>query len=130
MWIPQFEVQVERARHRELERAPLALIARMDAREPVVRACSAEVRAAGIAPGDGSPRIAVRCPDAVLLPYDSRWYDHCYEELLAALDAVTPLIETQPLDAFYLDLSGLPQLSAHDPQGVAEAVRAVFPPHL
>ena len=130
VWLPQFAVRTERERRPDLGREPLVLVGRREGGEgeaPVVRACSTEALAAGLTIGGPAQSISQRCPRAVILPFDAHAYRQRYEVLLAALDALTPLIEVQPLEAFYLDLTGLAELDAEHPEQVADAVREVIP---
>jgi nucleotidyltransferase/DNA polymerase involved in DNA repair len=71
--------------------------------------------------------VPQRCPGAVVLPFDAPYYQQRYEELLVALDEISPAIEAQPPEVFYLDLTGLPYLDGEDPEGVLESVRVVIP---
>lgn len=132
VWLPRFAIRVERERRPQLAGEPVALVGRAegsDSEAPVVRACSAEAASAGLSLLSPAHSIAQRCPRAVILPYDAHYYRGRYDELLAALDAVSPLIETQPLEVFYLDLTGFFGLDAEHPERVAEAVRACIPEH-
>jgi len=121
-------------RRPELSGGPLALVGRVavDTRKTgeamIVHACSPEAQAAGLSPGTPAHMIPQRCPGAAILPFDSRYYTRCYEGLLEALDALSPEIEPQPLEVFYLDLAKLPHLRAEEPEQVGEAMRAVIPP--
>src|SRR5439155_16254760 len=128
VWLPSFAVWAERARRTDLPMGPLVLTGRLETGEAVVvRACSPEAAAAGLLPGMPAHSIPQRCPGAMILPFDARCYEGWYDALLEALDAVTPQIEAQPLEVFYLDLSGLPHLDPEDPEAVQEAVRAAIP---
>lgn len=132
VWLPRFAVCVERERRPQLAGRPVVLVGRAeegDSEAPVVRACSAEAAAAGLALHLPAQAIGGRCPHAVILPYDAHYYRGRYEELLTALDAVSPLIEAQPLEVFYLDLTGISGLDAEHPERVAEAVRECIPEH-
>jgi len=137
VWLPRFAVRVERERRPHLAGEPVALVGRAEeaaSETLVVRACSAEASSAGLALLSPAHSIAQRCSRAVILPYDEHYYRARYEELLAALDAVSPLIETRPLEVFYLDLTGFSHLDLEHPERVAEEVgRCVperFEPHV
>ncbi len=124
LWLPHFPVQVERERRPELAGRPLALMAE-SGRDPVLRACSPEALAAGLTPGLPAHEVPQRCPGVVLLPFAGRYYQARYDALIQALDAITPQIEVQPPETFYLDLSGIAGFSAPEP--VMAALRAVLP---
>ena len=133
IWIPQFALCVERARRPELRARPVALVGLPEdapgSVTPVARACSGEALVGGLSVGVPAHEIPQKCPGAVVLPFDARCYHRECEELLIALDAVTPQVEAQPPEVFYLNLTGLPGIDPRDPIGVAEAVRGVLPSH-
>jgi nucleotidyltransferase/DNA polymerase involved in DNA repair len=72
--------------------------------------------------------VQYRCPGATSLPYDGPYYHRCFEAVREALDAITPALEAQPLETFYLDLTGLRQFQGAEPGAVAAAIRQVLPP--
>ena len=128
VWLPHFAVWTERARRPELHAGPLVLVGAPEGGGPlVVRACSPEAQASGLYLGLPAHSLPQRCPGALVLPFDAPYYQQRYEQLLQALDTITPLIEAQPLEAFYLDLTGLPHLDVEDPVQVQRAVQAVIP---
>ena len=128
LWLPRFEIRVELERHPELAGRPVVLVGRRDDRaQPMVQALSAEAQSAGLEVSEPAQNVSKRCPAAVMLPYDAAAYRERFAALLAALDAITPLIEPQPLDAYYLDLSGFEGLDAEHPEAVAELVQGVLP---
>lgn len=128
VWLPHFAVWAERARRPELPAGPLVLVGAPEGGgAPVARACSPEAQASGLFAGMPAHTLPQRCPGAVVLPFDAPHYQQRYEQLLQALDTITPLIEAQPLEAFYLDLTGLPHLDVEDPAQVQRAVRAAIP---
>lgn len=129
VWLPQFAVWAERARQPEVTGRPVVLIGRQEGSETVcVRGCSTEAAVAGLQVGMPAQSVAQRCPAAMVLPFDERYYRQRYGAILSALDSVTPQIEACPLEVFYLDLGGLPDLDPHDVERIAERVRRVIPP--
>lgn len=126
IWIPQFAIRMERARRPELPAGPLVLVD--SAATAAVRACSPEASAAGLAVGTPAAAIPQSCPGAVVLPFDSGYYERGWEALLVALNAISPQVEAGPPDVFYLDLANLPHLDPLNPEQVAAAVRAAIPP--
>lgn len=128
IWLPGMAVQAERARRPELAHAPLILTGRAETGEAVVvRDCAPEAQMLGVRVGMPAHSLPRRCPDAVFLPFDTRQYQRRYEEVRRGLDAVSPLVEVQPFEVFYLDLTGLPGLDQEDAEPLAQAVRAVVP---
>ena len=125
VWLPQFALRAERARRADLEARPVVL-AGAEGTVSVLRACSPEALAAGMSVGMPAHTVAQRFPGTLVLPFDTAYYGQRYREALAALDAVSPRIEAQPLEVFYLDLTGLPQL--HAPERLAAEARRALPP--
>jgi len=126
VWLPHFAVGMERARRPLAAGVPLALVGAGPRNEGVVRACSPEAVAAGLAVGMPAHAVPNRCRSALVLPFDAGYYQRCCEAVLEALDAVTPGVEAQPLETFYLDLTGLPHLERAEE--VAAAVRSAVLP--
>src|SRR5690349_3862568 len=119
IWLPHFPIVIEQARHPELAGVPLVLVAAGErGSAAVLQACSPEALASGLAVGSPAHSVSQRCPGAVLLPFDSPFYLRRYEELLVGLDTITPVVEAEPFEVFYLDLTRLPHLDAEDPEQV------------
>jgi nucleotidyltransferase/DNA polymerase involved in DNA repair len=127
VWLPRFPVWAERARRPWLNGQPVALIGREagGGEAGVVRACSAEL--AELAPGFPAHAVSQRCPGAQVLPFDEHHYRKRYEELLLALDALTPVIEPQPLEVFYLDLPRPPGPEAEGERREVGGLRELIP---
>jgi len=125
VWLPRFAVWAERARRPDLAEQPVVLIGRAPegGEAVVVRACSAEAALAGLAPGFPAHAVSQRCPAAQVLPFDALHYRQRFGEVLLALDALTPRIEPEPLEVFYLDLR--PETGG--PAVDVEALRALIP---
>lgn len=129
VWLRGFALQAERARRPDLPPGPLALVGPGEqGSTPVVRACSPEAEAAGLRLGIPAHTIPQRCPGALTLPYDLGHYQQRHRELLLLMDALTPDVESQPLEALYLGLSGLPHVDPAAPERLLEAVRRLLPP--
>jgi nucleotidyltransferase/DNA polymerase involved in DNA repair len=129
IWLRGFAIQAERARRPDLPRDPLALVGPGEnTSTPVIRACSPEAEAAGLCLGMAANTIPQRCSSALTLPFDPGYYQQRHRELLWLLDALTPDVESQPLEAFYLGLSGLPHVDPAAPERLLESVRRLFPP--
>lgn len=130
VWLPGFPALAERARRPALANTPLVLLETVGRQESAIRAASPEVAALLPRPADEMSLAGVQyhCPGAVSLPYDAPYYHRCFAALREALDAITPAVEAQPLERFYLDLTGLRFLNLDDPSAVATAIQRVLPP--
>ena len=96
--------------------------------ESAIRAASPEVTALLPRPAEEMSLAAVQYCCPVRLPCRTMAvsYHRCYEKLREALDAITPALEAQPLETFYLDLTGLRQFQEAEPNAVAAAIRQVL----
>jgi len=129
VWLRGFAIQAERARRPGLPPGPLALVGPGEQTStPVVRACSPEAEAAGLRLGTPANLIPQRCPGTLTLPFDLGHYQQRHRELLILLDALTPDVESQPLEALYLGLSGLPHVDPNAPEQLLDSVRRLIPP--
>jgi len=129
VWLRGFAIQAERARRPDLPPGPLALVGPGETGStPVVRVCSPDAEAAGLRLGMPAHMIPQRCAGVLTLPFDLGHYQQRHRELLLLLDALTPDVESQPLEALYLGLSGLPHVDPAAPERLLEAVRRLFPP--
>lgn len=129
VWLRGFAIQAERARRPDLPPGPLALVGPGEqTRTPVVRACSPDAEAAGLRLGMPAHMLPQRCTGILTLPYDLGHYQQRHRELLVRLDALTPEVESQPLEALYLGLSGLPHVDPAAPEQLLEAIRRLVPP--
>jgi DNA polymerase-4/protein ImuB len=71
--------------------------------------------------------VLARCPGAVTLTYDAPYYRREFQRLRAAMDGITPAVEARPLEAFFLDLTGIRHVDVTDPLAVTAAVRRLLP---
>src|SRR5690349_8910344 len=74
-WLMHFTIYAERARRSDLAGQPVVLVAPGElGRQAVVRACSPEALAAGLAVGMPTHSITQRCPGVISLPFDAPHY--------------------------------------------------------
>lgn len=113
VYVPHLPVAVERAARPELDARPLVIGDRT-----IVHDCSGEAAAAGVAPGMPIREALARCPGAVFLPPAPDRYERVFEQVTAALERVSPVVEPRHPDRWYVDLRGL---DAHYPDAFALA---------
>jgi DNA polymerase-4/protein ImuB len=128
LWLPHLPLRLEVARRPDLDGRPLVLGAAPGQRR-VVQLCSPEAEQAGLRAGLPLREVASLCPDAVVVQPDPARVGAARDEVLAALQGVSPGVEPAD-DAFFLDLRGLPALYAGDLTRLDAAVRAAVPPLL
>jgi DNA polymerase-4 len=110
---PHLPVQVEQQRH--LANGEAACIIGGRPWDPsVVLDCSALAQAAGVHPGMGLARAAMRCPDAQFLPADNDAYHAVQQQVDAALRQFTDRVETAGLGAWFVDAGDMARMFAED----------------
>jgi nucleotidyltransferase/DNA polymerase involved in DNA repair len=121
-WIPLFALRCEEERRPGSSAHPWALVAPEDARH--VWQVSALARAAGVKAGLTVSQAAGLCPTITLCEPDPVYYDAQFAKLLAALNAVSPVIEPAELGRVYVGMDGLEQLHG-SPEEQIEMVQCV-----
>ena len=100
--IPRFAVEAERRRRPDVA-SRLILIG-----DAAVFDCSLGAEASGVRPGMRMSEAVGLCHRAVVLAPDAAYYDRLFNELLDALEEVSPEVEAAGLGAAFLSLGGLP----------------------
>jgi DNA polymerase-4/protein ImuB len=119
-WIPLFALRCEEARRPELAAQPCALLASDDNRR--VWQVSPLARRAGVKAGLTISQAIGLCPTLRLCEPDPVHYDRQFAQLLAALSAVSPVIEPAELGRVFVGTDGLEGLHG-GPEGQVEAIR-------
>src|SRR5206468_5891621 len=107
-------------RRPELAAHPVALIASDDTRR--VWQISPLARRAGVKPGMTVSQAIGLCPALKLCEPDPVHYDEQFEQLIAALTAVSPVVEPVELGRAYVGTDGLERLYG-SPQQIVEAIK-------
>ncbi len=105
VWIPLFPLRCEEARRPELGTCPTALLSPDASRK--LWQVSHLARHAGVQPGMTVSRAIGLCPTLRLCEPDPVHYDDCFARLLAALNEISPVIESGELGLVYLGVDGL-----------------------
>jgi protein ImuB len=128
VWLPQLPLRVEVLRRPAWDGRPLVLGGAPGERK-VVQLCSPEAERAGIRPGLPLREVLPLCRDAIVLQPDPVRTATVLEEVLAALQRVSPAVESAGAEYLFLDLRGLRAL--YGSLGALErAIRAAVPPLL
>lgn len=111
VWVPVFELCLERIRRPELAGRPLALPAPTGGTRRVVDQGCERARAAGVRPGALLSQAIALCPTLEILEPDPDLYDEAQEMLLARLREWTPLVEpTAERGRVFIGVGGLERL--------------------
>src|SRR5437016_3024025 len=119
-WIPLFALACEEERRPELASQPCALLA-PDATRRRSRV-SPLGRHAGVKPGMTVSQAIGLCPSLRLCEPDPVYYDEQFARLLAALSAVSPVVEPAELGRAYVGTDGLEGLYGA-PEGIVEEMQ-------
>src|SRR3989441_1262924 len=119
-WIPLFALRCEEGRRPELASQPAALLAPDIARR--LWQGSPLGRHAGVKPGMTVSQAIGLCPSLRLCEPDPVYYDEQFARLLAALSAVSPVVEPAELGRAYVGTDGLEGLYGA-PEGIVEEMQ-------
>ncbi len=108
-------VQVEQQRHRASDEAA-CIIGGRPWDPSVVLDCCALAQAAGVHPGMGLARAAMRCPDAQFLPADNDTYHAVQQQVDAALRQFTDRVETAGLGVWLVDAADMGRMFVDNDQ--------------
>ena len=128
VWLPRLPLRVEVLRHPAWDGRPLVLGGSPGERK-VVRLCSPEAERAGIRPGRPLREVLPLCPEAIVLQPDPVRVAEVVEQVLTALQQVSPAVELSD-ERLFLDLRGLEELYRGSLEALGRAIRAAVPPLL
>jgi len=104
-----FYASVEQRDKPEYRGKPL-VVGALPGRRGVVATCSYEARKYGVRSAMPISEAYRRCPDAIYLHPDMDRYVAASQEVMLALDEISPIVEPVSIDEAYLDISGLERL--------------------
>ena len=120
---PHLPVQVEQQRHRASSEAA-CIIGGRPWDPSVVLDCCPLAQTAGVYPGMGLARAAMRCPDAQFLPADNDAYHAVQQQVDAALRQFTDRVETAGLGAWFVDAGDMARLFPEDEHLAQQMLKA------
>src|SRR6266700_3747556 len=120
VWIPLFPLRCEEARHEGLVGYSTALLAPDTTRK--LWQVSPLARHAGVKPGMTVSQAIGLCPTLRLIEPDPVHYDERFARLLAALNEISPVIESAELGLVYVGTDGLEGIFG-SPGKIIEAIR-------
>jgi len=123
VWIPLFSLRCEEARHDGLAAYPTALLAPDTTRK--LWQVSSLARHAGVKPGMTVSQAIGLCSSLRLIEPDPVHYDDCFARLLAALNEISPVIESGELGLAYVGCDGLEGIFG-SPGKIVDAIRGMM----
>src|SRR6266498_4103243 len=123
VWIPLFPLRCEEARHEGLASYPTALLAPDTTRK--LWQVSPLARHAGVKPGMTVSQAIGLCPTLRLIEPDPVHYDERFTRLLAALNEISPVIESGELGLAYVGIDGLEGIYG-SPGKIVEAIKGML----
>jgi nucleotidyltransferase/DNA polymerase involved in DNA repair len=123
VWIPLFPLRCEEARQDGLANYPTALLAPDTTRK--LWQVSSLARHAGVKPGMTVSQAIGLCPTLRLIEPDPVHYDDCFARLLAALNEISPVIESGELGLAYVGTDGLEGIFG-SPGKIIEAIKRML----
>lgn len=122
VYIPAFPLQVELERRPTLRGTPVALVSEAER----VLWASADAEKAGVQRDMPARQALALCRHLTVLAYDGAAYRTAWDDVLRALYAVSPVIESAAEGLAFLDVRGLPALT-EGPAAMMEAIAAALP---
>ena len=123
VWIPLFPLHCEEARHEGLVGYSTALLAPDTTRK--LWQVSPLARHAGVKPGMTVSQAIGLCPTLRLIEPDPVHYDERFARLLAALNEISPVIESGELGLAYVGIDGLEGIYG-SPRKIVEAIKGML----
>ncbi|HET6385701.1 MAG TPA: hypothetical protein VFJ58_20100 [Armatimonadota bacterium] len=112
IWMPRFEIQVERSRDPALAGKPLAVL--MEGAQSRVHSCSREAEEAGIKRGMTLREAMATAPQAIFRVMHSPLYQDLFSQAVGALERVSPVLEISAPGCAFVGLEGLLAASSLD----------------
>jgi len=123
VWIPLFPLRCEEARHEGLAGYPTALLAPDTTRK--LWQVSSLARHAGVKPGMTVSQAIGLCSSLRLIEPDPVHYDDSFARLLAALNEISPVVESGELGLAYVGCDGLEGIFG-SPGKIVDAIRGMM----
>ncbi|MQF68927.1 hypothetical protein FIM12_01135 [SAR202 cluster bacterium AD-804-J14_MRT_500m] len=121
--IPHFVVTAESLRNPETSTQGLIVMQSNGSRRTV---CDSSPTLTGIRPGMRLQEAVSFAKDVRLLELDTPYIERLFEDILSALELVSPVVETPDLGCAYIDLHGLERLYGSDVR-IAQAIQHATP---
>jgi len=106
VWLPHFPIAIERRNSPALNRRPV-IIGETTEQRGAVLDCSAEAEGQGVRVGMPLRQALGLCPSASFLPPDLPRYGDAFDQILRALETMSPLVDPAALGCAFIGLGGL-----------------------
>jgi nucleotidyltransferase/DNA polymerase involved in DNA repair len=106
VWLPHFPVAIERRSRPALDRRAVVISETTEQRGGVLD-CSSEAEGQGVRAGMSLREALGLCPSASFLPSDLPRYGDAFDQILRALETVSPLVDPASLGYAFVGLDGL-----------------------
>lgn len=110
VYIPSFFAEAERLRRPDLAGRPVIVLRPKGSTSGIAVSVSAEAMKEGAAEGMSARHAKRACPQAVFITADCDYYRQLFEQVLDILARCSPLLEPDPPDGAYLDVTGCRKL--------------------
>ncbi|MEX2527324.1 MAG: hypothetical protein WEA09_06760 [Gemmatimonadota bacterium] len=133
LWLPTFELRLELVRSPELDATSVALLDPAGGQRPRIWQLSARAAEAGVQPGMLISRAVALCPALTLLEPDPTHYETAFQEMLEALEDISPLLEPGEPGRVFLGMEGLERVHGPPQRQMTlalERLLEIFPPAL
>ena len=106
VWLPHFPISIEGRNRPALNGRPVIISETVEQRSAVLD-CSAEAEGQGVRVGMPLRQALGLCPTAPFLPADVPRYWDAFDQMLRALEAISPLVDPASLGCAFIGLDGL-----------------------
>jgi len=106
VWLPHFPIAIERRNSPALNRRAVIIGETAEQRSAVLD-CSAEAEGQGVRVGMPLRQALSLCPSASFLPPDLPRYGDSFDQILRALETMSPLVDPVALGCAFIGLGGL-----------------------
>jgi len=106
VWLPHFPIAIERRNSPALNRRAVVIGETTEQRGAVLD-CSAEAEGQGVRVGMPLRQALALCPSASFVPPDLPRYGDAFDQILRALETMSPLVDPAALGCAFIGLDGL-----------------------
>jgi nucleotidyltransferase/DNA polymerase involved in DNA repair len=122
VWLPHFPIAIERRNSPALNRRPVIIGETREQRGAVLD-CSADAEGQGVRVGMPLRQALGLCPTASFLPPDLPRYGDAFDQVLRALETMSPLVDPASLGCAFIGLNGHHRDEMALGDALAQAVR-------
>jgi nucleotidyltransferase/DNA polymerase involved in DNA repair len=106
VWLPHFPIAIERRSSPALNRRAVIIGETTEQRDAILD-CSTQAEGRGVRVGMPLRQALALCPSASFLPPDLPRYSDAFDQILRALETISPLVDPASLGCAFIGLGGL-----------------------